>query len=79
MLGVFGIGSEAIKAVPIGALVPALTGFGPCSSKFKEGEGSFPLSDTFSLPGLSARSSSEFYNDSGPGSPRQAIAEAAIR
>jgi len=59
--GVFDIGSEAVKAAPIAALVPALTGFGQCSSKFKEGEGSFPLSDTFSLPGLSARSSSEFY------------------
>lgn len=59
--GVFGIGSEAVKAAPIGALVPALTGFVQCSMETQARRREFLLSGRFDLFGLPVRSSAEFY------------------
>jgi hypothetical protein len=58
---IFGIGSEAVKAALLGALVSALTLSADAAWKIEEGEGSFSTSETFDLVGVSVRSNPEFY------------------
>jgi hypothetical protein len=48
---VFGIGSEAVKAALIGALVPALTGSAHAELTIEEGEGAFSMFETSDLVG----------------------------
>lgn len=61
--GVFGTGSEIVKAALPCALVPALTGSGQCSIKHRrKANGALSLSETFDLLSVFVRSSPEFYN-----------------